>query len=228
MSQMIYCLEDDAGIRELLLYTLRSTGFEVEGFEEPASFFHALNHRLPDLILLDIMLPGEDGSIILKKLKASAVTAGIPVILETAKGAEYDKISGLDLGADDYLAKPFGMMEMVSRVKAVLRRVQPKEDAKEWKAGGISINVREHTVFAGEQRIILTLKEFEILRKMVENVGQVYSREELLTDIWGYEFDGETRTVDVHVRTLRQKLGEYGDQIKTIRGVGYRLEVDAI
>ena len=223
---MIYCVEDDAGIRNMVVYTLRSTGFEAEGLPDGAAFFEAIKKSRPQLVLLDIMLPGEDGLTILKKLRDNPATAEIPVILATAKGSEYDKVTGLDLGADDYLAKPFGMMEMVSRVKAVLRRTTPRQDQQVLQAGALSLNLGEHLVTVDGQRVALTLKEFEVLRVMMEHVGQVFTRDRLLGEIWGYDFDGETRTVDVHMRTLRQKLGRCGDYIETVRGVGYRLEVE--
>lgn len=224
---MIYCVEDDTGIRELITYTLRSTGYDAEGFEDGRTFFEKLNQQLPELILLDIMLPDEDGISILKKLKASPRTADIPVIMATAKGTEYDKVVGLDMGADDYLTKPFGMMEMISRVKAVLRRYYGKNGMKEKELvlGTLRINTAEHNVYVNNERIELTLKEFEILRLMTEHPGQVFTRDRLLSEIWGYDFNGETRTVDVHVRSLRQKLGACGEYIGTVRGVGYRMEV---
>ena len=223
---MIFCVEDDAGIRNMVVYTLRSTGFEAEGFADGDAFFAALEEHKPQLVLLDIMLPGEDGLTILRKLRDTPATAQIPVIMATAKGSEYDKVTGLDQGADDYLAKPFGMMEMVSRVKAVLRRAAPRQEQRILHAGGLSLNLGEHIVTVDDQRISLTLKEFEVLRVMMENIGQVFTRDRLLGEIWGYDFDGETRTVDVHMRTLRQKLGRCGDYIETVRGVGYRLEVE--
>lgn len=223
---MIYCVEDDAGIRNMVVYTLRSTGLEAEGLADGSAFFAAVKQKRPQLVLLDIMLPGEDGLTILKKLRDNPATAEIPVILATAKGSEYDKVTGLDLGADDYLAKPFGMMEMVSRVKAVLRRTTPKQEQQVLQAGALSLNLGEHIVTVDGQRVTLTLKEFEVLRVMMEHVGQVFTRDRLLGEIWGYDFDGETRTVDVHMRTLRQKLGRCGDYIETVRGVGYRLEVE--
>ena len=216
----------DAGIRNMVVYTLRSTGFEAEGLPDGAAFFDAIKKTRPQLVLLDIMLPGDDGLTILKKLRDNPATAEIPVILATAKGSEYDKVTGLDLGADDYLAKPFGMMEMVSRVKAVLRRTTPRQDQQVLQAGALSLNLGEHLVTVDGQRVTLTLKEFEVLRVMMEHVGQVFTRERLLGEIWGYDFNGETRTVDVHMRTLRQKLGRCGDYIETVRGVGYRLEVE--
>jgi len=222
---MIYCVEDDANVREIEIYTLRSTGFEAEGFADAVSFFAALKKQKPELVILDVMLPGEDGISILKRLKASFDMCEIPVIMATAKGAEYDKVTGLDSGADDYLVKPFGMMEMVSRVRAVLRRSGKNENSKILKAGGITLNTGEHTVTANGRRVVLTLKEFELLRALMEHPGMVFDRDRLLADVWGVAYGGETRTVDMHVKTLRQKLGESSSVIKTVRGVGYRIEV---
>lgn len=219
---MIFCVEDDAGIRDIEVYTLTSTGFEAEGFSDGAAFFKALESRIPELILLDVMLPGEDGISILKKLK-SGPHRDIPVIMATAKGAEYDKITGLDLGADDYLVKPFGMMEMVSRIRAVLRRCSPKAASDCLSQGAVSMNLSEHTVTVEGERVPLTLKEFELLRLFLMHPGMVFTRDRLLSDIWDTDYDGETRTVDVHIRTLRQKLGKSGDMIETVRGVGYRM-----
>ena len=221
---MIYCVEDDASIREIELYTLQSTGFRAEGFVDSEAFFAALHRELPELVILDVMLPGADGVEILRALKADAKTRDIPVIMATAKGAEYDKIQSLDLGADDYLVKPFGMMEMISRVKAVLRRSAPRERAEALTLGALTVNFSAHTVLVDGERVILTLKEYELLRLLLENPGRVFTRDQLLSDIWGMDYDGETRTVDVHIRTLRQKLGCAGNLIETVRGVGYRLE----
>ncbi|MBQ6810047.1 MAG: response regulator transcription factor [Firmicutes bacterium] len=221
---MIYCVEDDDSIRDIEVYTLRSTGFDVCGFPDGTAFFEALEKERPELILLDVMLPGEDGIAILKQLKDSTSTKDIPVIMATAKGMEYDKILGLDLGADDYLVKPFGMMEMVARVKAVLRRSAPKTDALVLKYGNFVMNLSEHTVTVRGERVDLTLKEFDMLRLFLSRPGIVFTRDQLLSDIWGMDYDGETRTIDVHIRTLRQKLGEDGNLIATVRGVGYRLE----
>lgn len=221
---MIFCVEDDAGIRNMMTYTLNSSGFEAEGFSDGSEFFAALEKSIPDLVILDIMLPGDDGLVILSKLRSQSATADVPVIMATAKGTEFDKIVGLDMGADDYLAKPFGMMEMVSRVKAVLRRSKPKEKAKIVRVGRIEMNLNEHTVVIDNERLKLTLKEFEMLRLFMENLGRAFTREELLEYIWESDYLGETRTVDVHVGTLRTKLGECGDYIETVRGVGYRME----
>lgn len=222
---MIYCVEDDSSIRELVVYTLGSTGFHARGFEDGKLFEEALAQEVPELVLLDIMLPGEDGMQILKKLKDSSRTKDVPVIMVTAKGAEYDKVMGLDAGADDYVTKPFGMMELVSRIKAVLRRSQKKETQEEHllSYGEIQMNTGKHEVTAGGEVVQLTLKEYELLKRLIKNPNMVLTRDQLLEDIWGYDFDGETRTVDVHVRTLRQKLGNYGECIETVRGVGYRM-----
>lgn len=222
---MIYCVEDERNIRELIVYTLETSGFEARGFSDGAQFFKRLAEKKPDLILLDIMLPGEDGMEILKKLKKSSDTSDIPVIMVTAKGAEYDKVLGLDAGADDYIAKPFGMMEFVARVRAVLRRSgnDTQQAVHEYTAGKLKIQVEQHQVTVDGKNVVLTLKEFEVLRYLLENRGIVLTRNQLLEHIWGYDFDGETRTVDVHIRTLRQKLGEAGDIIETVRGVGYRI-----
>ncbi len=221
---MIFCVEDDTSSRELMIYTLNSAGFDAKGFPESTDFWKALETETPELIMLDIMLPGEDGIEILKKLRSKAVTKDIPVIMATAKGTEYDKVIGLDTGADDYLVKPFGMMEMVSHIKAVLRRTAPKTAKSVLSTGKLSVNLDEHSVFANGEKVVLTLKEFELLRIFMENPGRVFSRDVLLEKIWGTEFYGETRTVDVHIGTLRTKLGECGEYIETIRGVGYRME----
>ena len=221
---MIFCVEDDRAIRDLMIYTLNSAGFEAKGFSDGIEFFHALDEELPEMVLLDIMLPGEDGISILNRIRSSTSTADIPIIMATAKGTEYDKVIGLDLGADDYLAKPFGMMEMVSRVKAVLRRTRPKEDSKILRVGDLELNMGEHTVFSAGERVTLTLKEYELLRVFMENLGMVFSREQLLQIVWGADYIGESRTVDVHIGTLRSKLGACGDYIETVRGVGYRME----
>lgn len=222
---MIFCVEDDSSIRSLMLYALSGAGFEAEGFADGASLFDALADRKPQLILLDIMLPGEDGISILKKLRAQSASASIPVIMASAKGTEYDKVIGLDTGADDYLAKPFGMMEMVSRVKAVLRRSGQENGAKILCVSGLSLNTDEHTVSADGKQVELTLKEYKLLLLFMEHPGRVFTRDMLLTKIWEADYMGETRTIDVHVGTLRTKLGTYGDLIRTVRGVGYRMEV---
>lgn len=221
---MIFCVEDDDAIRDLMIYTLNSAGLEAEGFVDGIGLFAALKTKTPQLIMLDIMLPGEDGISLLKRLRAGAATAHIPVIMATAKGTEYDKVIGLDLGADDYLSKPFGMMEMVSRVKAVLRRTMPKETAKILHIGCLELNMGEHTVLASKERIALTLKEYELLHLFMKHPGRVFTRDQLLEQIWGTDYAGETRTVDVHIGTLRTKLGKCGGYIETVRGVGYRME----
>ncbi len=220
---MIYLVEDDASIRELVAYALNNSGFEAEGFAAPADFWKAMEHRRPQLVLLDIMLPGEDGLQILKKLRSAPATRRLPVIMVTAKGSEYEKVMGLELGADDYIPKPFGMMELVARVKAVLRRSGslPQEEAVS--AGPIRIFPEEHRVEVDGREVALTLKEYELLSMLLRNRGVVLTRDRLLEEIWGYSFDGENRTVDVHIRTLRQKLGPAGDLIETVRGVGYKI-----
>lgn len=220
---MIYCVEDDDNIRELVIYTLETTGLKARGFADGSAFMEALAFDTPELVLLDIMLPGEDGLELLKRLKSSSKTKDIPVIMVTAKGSEYDKVIGLDSGADDYITKPFGMMELVSRIKAVLRRTGRTEDRLDLDVSGVKINVKKHEVTVEGEEISLTLKEFELLEKLMRNQGIVLTRDQLLTEIWGYDFDGETRTVDVHIRTLRQKLGKKGEIIQTVRGVGYRI-----
>ena len=221
----IWCVEDDAGIRDIEVYTLNSTDFEATGFSDACVFRDALSVSRPDLIILDIMLPGEDGVELLKFLKGNPDTCKIPVIMATAKGMEYDKVQSLDLGADDYLVKPFGMMEMVSRVKAVLRRCNLTEADHLLKAGSLVVNLDEHTVAIDNERIQLTLKEFELLRLCLSRPGIAFTRDQLFSDIWGADYVGATRTVDMHIRTLRVKLGDYGKMIETVRGVGYRLEV---
>ncbi len=221
---MIWCVEDDESIRDIETYSLQMTGFTARGFEDGGSFLEALKEEKPDLVILDIMLPGTDGVELLRRLKEDQDTADIPVIMATAKGAEHEKVRSLDIGADDYLVKPFGMMEMISRVKAVLRRCKKAESAALLKAGGILLNIQERTVFADEKRVELTLKEFELLRLFLEKPGVVYSREQLFLRVWGETFAGETRTLDMHIRTLRQKLDACGGMIETVRGVGYRLE----
>ena len=221
---MIYCVEDDEGIRNMMVYTLNASGYEAEGLPDGEALRAAMEVRMPALIMLDIMLPGEDGIEILKKLRASRDTADIPVIMATAKGSEFDKVIGLDTGADDYLAKPFGMMEMVARVKAVLRRTRPKEETETLQCGKLTLNKSEHLALVGDERIKLTLKEYELLCLFMENIGKVFTRDRLLYAVGGDDFFGEPRTVDVHIGTLRAKLGECGDYIETVRGVGYRME----
>lgn len=221
---MIYCVEDDASIRELMLYTLRASGFEAEGFRDGDSLFEALEKRKPQLITLDIMLPGMDGIEILRRLRSASATASIPVIMASAKGTEYDRVLGLDLGADDYLSKPFSMIEMVSRIRAVLRRAGISENHPALRLGLLEMDPDAHTVHACGRRIELTLKEFELLRLFLKHPGRVYSRDQLLEKVWGGDYLGETRTVDVHIGTLRTKLGDCGNYIRTVRGVGYRME----
>ena len=220
----IYIVEDDINIREIERYALKNSGYEVEEFEGSASFFKRLEKNIPSLILLDIMLPGEDGLDILTRIRADKATADVPVIMVTAKGAEYDKVMGLDCGADDYITKPFGMMEFIARVRAVLRRAGKEEKENDvLETGDLQIQVKQHQVLAKGEKVTLTLKEFELLKFLMENKGIVLTRDRLLGHVWGYDFDGEPRTVDVHVRTLRQKLGECGELIETVRGVGYRI-----
>ena len=221
---MVYLLEDDESIRKFVVYALNSTAIETEGFERPTDFYEAIRKKLPELILLDIMLPEEDGLSILKKLKERAETKNIPVIMLTAKGTEYDKVIGLDSGAEDYVAKPFGTMELISRIKAVLRRAGTK-NKEEYSIGGLYVCPDKHIIRANGEDITLTLKEFELLKLLLEGAGTVFSREQLLENIWGYEYDGENRTVDVHINSLRQKLGECGNLIKTVRGMGYKIGI---
>ena len=221
---MIYCVEDERNIRELIVYTLESSGLSAKGVETGSQLFKALSEHPASLILLAIMLPAEDGLAILQKLKSSEVTRDIPVIMVTAKGAEYDKVKGLNCGADDYITKPFGMMEFIARVRAVLRRTGKEDkDNATLQIGELQVLVQQHQVLAAGRKVTLTLKEFELLKYLMENQGIVLSRDRLLGHVWGYDFDGETRTVDVHIRTLRQKLGGCGELIETVRGVGYRI-----
>ncbi len=221
---MIWCVEDDPSIRDIEVYALQSTGFEAKGFETGDEFWKAIQTEVPELVLLDVMLPGLDGIELLSRMKKDPVLCEIPVIMATAKGSEYDKIQSLDLGADDYLVKPFGMMEMVSRVKAVLRRCKPRRSENQLKLDGLVMNLDEHTVSIDGERIMLTYKEFELLRLFLSRPGVAFTREQLLSDVWESDYLGETRTVDMHIRTLRQKLGSYGQLIETVRNVGYRLE----
>lgn len=221
---MIFCVEDDEGIRNMMVYTLCASGLPARGLEDGKALREALASEIPQLILLDIMLPDEDGISILQHLRSQSVTAAVPVIMATAKSTEYDKVTGLDLGADDYLAKPFGMMEMVSRVKAVLRRTSPAQAAKPLCVGALKLNAAEHTVTADGKPVLLTLKEYELLELMMRNTGRVFTRDALLAQIWQADYAGETRTVDVHIGTLRTKLGKCGEYIQTVRGVGYRME----
>ena len=221
---MIWCVEDDASIRDIEVYALQSTGYEAKGFEDGISFLKELKNQKPELVVLDVMLPGIDGITLLQKLKEDPETREIPVVMATAKGAEYDKIQGLDLGADYYLAKPFGVMEFVSCVKAVLRRCQPRQVEHLLKTGGLIVNIDEHTVTIDGERITLTYKEFELLRLFLSHPGMAFTRDQLFNEVWGMDYCGDTRTVDMHIRTLRQKLKDYGELIETVRNVGYRLE----
>lgn len=220
---MIYFIEDDKSINEAIFYTLKSSGFEVMGFEKPSDFWQAVKENVPKLIILDIMLPEEDGLHILRKLRDTSATKDIPIIMLTAKTSEYDKVIGLDSGADDYMTKPFSMLELVSRIRALLRRTSKPKEPEEITVGNLSINPEKHLVTANGKNVVLTYKEYHLLLLLMQNKGVVFSREKLLNKIWGYEFDGENRTVDVHIRTLRTKLGECGDMIETIRGFGYKI-----
>ncbi|MGD9887320.1 MAG: response regulator transcription factor [Bacilli bacterium] len=220
---MIYCVEDDRGIRELIVYTLENTGYPTLGFEQAASFWKEMNQHLPDLVLLDIMLPKENGLDILKKMRANSQTKHLPVILITAKDTEYDKVIGLDSGADDYIAKPFGMMELVSRIKAVLRRYQTLNNSETLEYRNLKLDPKSHLVLVNNQHIELTMKEFSLLQLLLSHLGRVLTRDEILNHIWGFDFDGETRTVDVHIKTLRHKLQDAGALIETIRGFGYKI-----
>lgn len=219
---MIYLVEDDESIRELVVYTLNSQELEAKGFEKPSLFWKEIDKELPSLVLLDIMLPEEDGISILKKLRARPDTRKLPVVMLTAKGSEYDTVMGLDSGADDYIPKPFRMMELISRIRARLRRVEDK-GAEEYRIGNLYVCPSRYVVTVNQEPVSLTLKEYEMLCLLLKNSGIVLSRTQLLNQIWGYEFDGESRTVDVHIRTLRQKLGEAGDLIETVRGIGYKM-----
>lgn len=221
---MIYCVEDDISIRELMLYTLRASGYDAMGFEQADAFWKAIEENEPELILLDVMLPDGDGTEILRKLKAHPKTENIPVIMASAKGTEYDKVQGLDLGADDYLAKPFGMMEMISRIRAVMRRCGHSADTECLTYGEIVLDTKQHSVLVQNVPVELTRKEYELLKLFLSSPGQAFTREQLLSLVWDSEFMGESRTVDVHIASLRTKLGEPGGYIKTLRGVGYRLE----
>lgn len=221
---MIWCVEDDAAIRDIELYALGSTGFEAKGFEDGAVFWEALQSEKPDLVVLDVMLPGLDGVELLRKIRSDSRFADLPIIMATAKGAEYDKIQSLDLGADDYVVKPFGVMELISRIKAVLRRYKAPEVQKLLQFGGLTLNLDEHTVSVDGQRVQLTYKEYELLRLFLSRPGMAFTRDQLFAEVWGEDYVGETRTLDMHIRTLRQKLGDYGKYIETVRNVGYRLE----
>lgn len=221
---MIYCVEDDGSIRDLMVYALQAAGFSAVGCADGEEFWQAMRKETPELVMLDIMLLGEDGISILKKLRAVPATADIPVIMATAKGTEYDRVIGLDLGADDYLTKPFGMMEMVSRIRAVLRRTGHRAEPTVLRQGGILLDEARHAVEVDGSPVTLTLKEYDLLRLFMENPGLVFTRDRLLSAVWGADYYGETRTVDVHIGTLRTKLGPAGDILQTVRGVGYKLE----
>lgn len=222
---MIYLLEDDNNIRNFVVYALNNSGLEAEGFELPSLFWAAMERKKPSMAILDIMLPEEDGLSVLKKLRGNNETKDLPIIMLTAKSTEYDKVVGLDGGADDYVTKPFGTMELVARVKALLRRTEPVSDGNEYSIGPLFLNPDKHIIQVDGQDVALTLKEFQLLCYLVKNRGKVMTRDQILQEIWGYEFDGENRTVDVHIRTLRSKLGKAGDLIETVRGIGYRIGV---
>lgn len=221
---MIWCVEDDSSIRELETYALNSTGLEARGFEDGQAFWESLQQEQPELVILDVMLPEIDGVELLSRMKASTRFREIPVIMATAKGTEFDKVRSLDLGADDYLVKPFGIMEMVSRVKAVLRRCRPRAEDNQLRLKGLVVDPQQHTVLIDGERVALTFKEYELLKLFLSHPGVAFSREQLLRQVWNTEYAMETRTVDMHIRTLRQKLGSYGRIIETVRNVGYRLE----
>ena len=221
---MIWCVDDDNTIRDIEVYTLTQTGFEAKGFADGLSMLEALKTEKPELIVLDIMLPGKDGVEVLKEIRNNPETRKIPVIMATAKGTEMDKIQGLDTGADDYLVKPFGVMEMVSRIKAVLRRCEPDEKEEVLSIGEITLSDKEHLVTVNGEKVVLTFKEFEILKLFMQSPGIVFSRDKLLSEVWGIDYLGESRTVDMHIKTLRQKLGDAGALIETVIGVGYKME----
>jgi two-component system alkaline phosphatase synthesis response regulator PhoP len=220
---MIYLLEDDPNIRNFVEYALNNSGFETVSFERPSAFWKAVSEKLPDLLLLDLMLPEEDGLKILNKLRMKSETKNLPVILLTAKGTEYDKVIGFDTGADDYITKPFSMLELLARIKALLRRAEPKKDQKEYTVQGLVVNPSQHIVKAEGKEVSLTFKEFELLYLLISDQGTVFTRDDILRRVWGMEFYGESRTVDVHIRTLRSKLGECGNLIETVRGMGYKI-----
>ncbi len=220
---MIYLLEDDTNIRNFVVYALNNSGLEAEGFERPSRFWAAVEKKKPSMAILDIMLPEEDGLSVLRKLRESSETKDLPIIMLTAKSTEYDKVIGLDGGADDYVTKPFGTMELVARIKALLRRAEPVSDGNEYSIGPLFLNPDKHIIQVDGRDVTLTLKEFQLLCYLIKNRGKVMTRDQILQEIWGYEFDGENRTVDVHIRTLRSKLGKAGDLVETVRGIGYRI-----
>lgn len=217
--KLIYCVEDDESIRELVLYALKNEGYDAVGFESGEGL---VNAKVPDLILLDIMLPGADGYSILKQLRKESQTREVPVIMLTSKTSEFDKVRALDMGADDYIPKPFGVMELLSRIRAVLRRAQPRSDAVYLTAGGVSLDYEKHIVLANGKEVVLTPKEFDLLYYLMKNSGLVLTRDKIMNEVWGFDFEGESRTVDVHIRTLRMKLGDAGEYVQTVRGVGYK------
>lgn len=221
--QRIYCVEDDQNIRDLIVYALGTAGFEAKGFEKASELYEEMKRQMPSLVLLDIMLPEEDGMSVLKHIRTDAATKRLPVIMLTAKSAEFDKVMGLDNGADDYITKPFGVMEMISRVKAVLRRTGGSTEDTKLMLGGIVLDVESHIVMVNGDKITLTFKEFELLQYLMKNAGIVLSRDKLMSAVWGFDFEGESRTVDMHIKTLRQKLGICGTMIETVRGVGYKI-----
>lgn len=221
---MIWCVEDDMAIRDIEVYALNSTGFEARGFADGTSFWEALQQERPELVVLDVMLPGMDGVELLRKIRGSSAFGDLPVIMATAKGAEFDKIQSLDLGADDYVVKPFGVMELISRIRAVLRRYHPAKSENLLEMGGIVLNLDERTLTVDGERVQVTYKEFELLRLFMNHPGIAFTRDQLFADVWGMDYAGETRTVDMHIRSLRQKLGKYGELIETVRHVGYRME----
>ena len=223
MMDLIYLLEDDDSIRKLVIYALNSQGYEAKGFERPAEFWKAMGQAQPDLVLLDIMLPEEDGLTILQKLRAAAGTKKLPVIMLTAKNTEYDRVVGLDSGADDFISKPFGMMELVARVRAVLRRTESREENSDYQLGELFVSPKRHVVKVDGEEVSLTNKEFELLCLLLEHQGMAMTRDAIMDGVWGQEFSRENRTLDVHVRTLRTKLGPAGHYIETVRGVGYKM-----
>ena len=221
--ERIYLLEDDDSIRKLVIYALGSQGYEAKGFERPSDFWKAMEGQQPALVLLDIMLPEEDGLSVLQKLRSSAATRKLPVIMLTAKNTEYDRVVGLDSGADDFISKPFGMMELVARVRAVLRRTGEKQENEDYQLGDLFVSPRRHIVRVADREVLLTNKEFELLCLLLEHQGMAMTRDAIMDGVWGQEFSRENRTLDVHVRTLRTKLGRAGSYIETVRGVGYKI-----